>query len=211
MKKLLMIGALVTIISGCGSDRFERVVETNTIQLPPAEVDEITEVITQENEYRMAAGQAPLTKGLVCTLHNVSTTTPSSIPSSPPAGIATFVYQGAFNQLESSTSAGLNILPTALKSVYKNWIVVKCQGQIVITESDYIMFNLTSDDGSNLYIDGTLLVDNNGLHGTQLRSASKLLKRGVHTFRLDYLQGNGNQSLILEDSNGLIPAAKFYR
>lgn len=211
MKKLLLIGALVTVISGCGSDRLERVVETNTIQLPPAEVDEITEVITQENDYRMAAGQAPLTKGLVCTLHNVSATTPSSIPASPPAAIATFVYQGSFNQLESSTSEGLNILPSALKSVHKNWIVVKCQGQIVVTDSDYVMFSLTSDDGSNLYIDGALLVDNNGLHASQTRSASKLLKRGVHTFRLDYLQATGNQSLILEDGNGLIPAAKFYR
>lgn len=209
----LLLTILLMILNGCGSDKTVlRVVSADPIQLPPEAADEVAQVIEQENEYRMAAGQAPLVPGLVCTLHSVQSTTPASIPASPPAAVATFVYEGAFNQAETPASEGLNVLPEALRSIYTQWYVVKCQGQIVITNSDYHLFNLTSDDGSNLYLGGALLVNNDGNHSMQLRSGTKLLKRGVHAFRLDYMQGPaGSQGLILGDSEGVIPGALFYR
>ncbi len=213
MKKLVLILVALSF-AGCGKDNLDRVVETqtNTVQLPAVVVDQVNQVISEENAYRLAAGQAPLTSGLTCTLHNLIATQPASIPASPPAAVATFVYVGSFNQADSAASSGLNILPAALKATYSQWFLVKCQGQIVVTDSRYELFNLTSDDGSNLYLDGALLVNNDGNHGAQLRSGSKLLKRGIHTFRLDYMQGPaGNQALILEDSFGVIPGTKFYR
>lgn len=214
MNYLTTVAILIAIsVWGCAPNtEVQKVVETKTVEAPAAVVDQITQVVTEENAYRLAAGQAPLVPGLVCTLHNLQATTPSAIPASPPAAVATFVYVGSFNQPDSPASQGLNTLPAALKATYVQWYLVKCQGQIVITDSTYEAFHLTSDDGSKLYLDGVVLVDNDGNHGAQLRSGSKLLKRGVHSFRLDYMQGPaGNQALILEDSLGVIIGAKFYR
>lgn len=53
-------------------------------------------------------------------------------------------------------------------------------------------FYLNSDDGSKLYIDGKLVVDNDGGHGTIERTGNVLLKEGMHTIMVDYHnQGGG--------------------
>lgn len=213
MKKAIFLIIAFTLV-GCGKDNIERVIQTKTetVQLPAPMVDEVQQIIQEENEYRLASGQLSLSSGLTCTLHNLASTTPSAIPSSPPAAVATFVYQGSFNQPNSPASDGLNILPAALRPLYTQWYLVKCQGQIVIVDSAYTIFHLTSDDGSKLYIDNSVLVDNDGNHGSVTKSGSRLLKRGVHTFRLDYMQGpSGSQSLILENSQGVISGEYFYR
>jgi hypothetical protein len=44
-------------------------------------------------------------------------------------------------------------------------------------------FSLTSDDGSNQYIDGELVVDSDGIHSTRERSGTVRLTRGVHKIR----------------------------
>lgn len=213
-----ILSLLISLIAlGCGSEKeLERIIEQHTVnqvvELPAPIIDKAKQIIEEENEYRLMAGQAMLSEGLTCTLYNLQATTPGSIPSNPPTAVATFVYKGPFNQPNSSAQDGLNILPEALRVVYKQWYLIKCQGQFVATHSDYYQFNLTSDDGSKLYLDNALLIDNDGHHGAQLRSGSKLLKRGVHTFRLDYMQGPaGNQALILEDAQDTISGNLFYR
>jgi len=201
---------LLVFLTGCGKDTeiVERVVEV------PAAVtttSETVKIVQEENAYRKAAGQQPLTEGLACTLHNVAATTPSTIPNSLPSAVATFILNASFNVVDSSTSSGLPLLPDALKATYKTQYVLKCQGSVIIETSDYALFEVISDDGSKLYIDGSLLVDNDGLHSSQSRSASRLLKRGVHTFRIDYLQANGNQSLIVKMNGSVISSTSFYR
>lgn len=210
MKRISVLFILLGL-TGCGNETIERVVQ---VTAPPASavvVDQISQVVSEENAYRVAAGQLPLTPGLTCTLHNLIATTPASIPASPPSAVATFTYVGSFNQTNSSASSGLNILPASLRPLYTQWFLVRCQGQIVVTDSAYEAFYLSSDDGTNLYIDGSLVVANDGNHSVQTRSGSRLLKRGVHTFRLDYMQANGNQALILENSNGIVSGSRFYR
>lgn len=76
--------------------------------------------------------------------------------------------------------------------------LLRCQGSLIVTKTDYYQFNLNSDDGSVLYLDGSKLVDNDNNHGPTLVSGTKMLRRGVHTFRLDYAQtGGGSQALEL--------------
>ncbi|RYZ67899.1 MAG: hypothetical protein EOP09_10290, partial [Proteobacteria bacterium] len=54
-------------------------------------------------------------------------------------------------------------------------------------------FRLRSDDGSMLYINGTTVVDNNGLHQAEAREGSMTLTAGSHDFVLDYYQGPANR------------------
>lgn len=209
MKKLLIC---VMLLTGCANETIKEVVKKEPIAVSETEQDIINTIIDDENEHRLKTGLSPLVPGLVCTLHNLQATMPSLIPSSPPSAVSTFVYEGSFNNPNESASNGINILPQALRSVYQQWYLIRCQGQFVATSSDYYQFNLTSDDGSNLYLDGVLLLNNDGNHSMQLKTNSKYLKKGIHAFRLDYMQGPaGNQGLILTDKSGVISGYYFYR
>ncbi len=67
---------------------------------------------------------------------------------------------------------------------------------IVDNESDYT-FKLTSDDGAQVFIDDTLIVDNDGVHTVQDKSGPVHLVKGTHTIRVDYFQSVGNVALQL--------------
>ena len=67
-------------------------------------------------------------------------------------------------------------------------------GYLVVTTDDYHSFNTDSDDGSNLYVDGVLVVNNDGLHAAQLVSGVRHLQDTVHSFELDFFQALDNKS-----------------
>ncbi len=52
-----------------------------------------------------------------------------------------------------------------------------------------------SDDGTVLYIDGKLVIDNDGGHPAELRYSPVALKAGLHEYRLLYYQGIGDAVL----------------
>lgn len=218
MNKLLALSLM--ILAGCGSTGLDTVVQTNTVEIPtPVELTDVAEVVAEENAYRLAAGQSPLQPGLVCTLHNLSATQPATIPASPPTAVATWVYVGDFNVPNGPSSAGMPFLPAAIRLSYTSWYLVRCTGQLIVTVSEYATLYTASDDGSMLYLgsvsspsSASLLVNNDGNHGVQTRSGSRLVKRGVFAIRIDYMQGPaGNQAFIVSDHNGVLPAARFYR
>ncbi len=79
------------------------------------------------------------------------------------------------------------------------WFAIDYHGTMLIPQAGKYNFRLTSDDGSKLYIDGKLLIDNDGLHPPQTREGSIELTSGVHNIRLPYFQGPPNQiALVLE-------------
>jgi hypothetical protein len=231
MKKLLLISllGLSVIMTGCGKDGDAgqagapgQVVYIPTPTTPPTEVDElqadIDSIVSYKNEYRALNGQNPLTKNLMCQLF---TTTGGDRIQASIAGhntltgltsVGYFEYNGPFDQPNSSINDGMNVLPAPFKNLYKNMYLLRCQGQIVVTDSGYYDFSLGSDDASVLYINGSKLIDNDNNHGHTVMSAAKMLERGVHSFRLDYAQiGGGNQSLILKVNGESIPSNLFYR
>ncbi len=57
-------------------------------------------------------------------------------------------------------------------------------------EATYTFFT-DSDDGSQLFIDGKLVVDNGGLHGMREREGRVQLAAGEHALRLDFIQDEG--------------------
>jgi hypothetical protein len=77
-------------------------------------------------------------------------------------------------------------------------------------------FYTTSDDGSRLYIDNVLVVDNDGQHATQERSGYKYLLAGRHTITVTYFEYDGLQNLLASYSGpGIskkqIPVNRLFR
>ncbi len=63
-------------------------------------------------------------------------------------------------------------------------------------EGDY-KFYLVSNDGSKLFVDDILVVDNDGEHGALEKTGRVKLTKGYHAFRLEYFDGGGSQALNL--------------
>jgi hypothetical protein len=77
-------------------------------------------------------------------------------------------------------------------------VAARCTGTLRLTATGTYTFYLTASDGANLYIDGTLRVNNDGLHDVRERSASVSLSAGEHTVQVDYYEATGTAALLLE-------------
>ncbi len=75
-----------------------------------------------------------------------------------------------------------------LEDVFK-WFGVQYRGVISIREAGLYQFRLLSDDGSNLYIDDALVIDNDGVHDAKSETGEVYLSAGTHPVRVDYFQG----------------------
>ena len=71
------------------------------------------------------------------------------------------------------------------------------QGWLLVTRDDTFTFATVSDDGSWLYVDDALVVDNGGEHAAQRRQGSLPLTRGVHRIRVDYRRIRGGAELAV--------------
>ena len=69
------------------------------------------------------------------------------------------------------------------------WFGVQYTGQFEVEQDGIYVFRLNSDDGSRLYINNLLLINNDGVHPAQSKSGSIPLKRGPNQIRVDYFQG----------------------
>lgn len=203
----VVAGVLVGGLTGCAKEK-DTQYETKYSTLPAGEVTP-QDVIDIENDYRSSVGQAPLTSGLTCNLYTVPNNTTQIVGASL-TNVGAFTYTGQFNQPNASTNVGLNVLPLGLQLVYTQWFMLRCTGTLAITDNTWHSFEVISDDGTNLYIDGGLLINNDGLHGEQSKSASKYLKRGIHSIQLDYLQANGNQSLTLKMDSSVMSSSGLF-
>ncbi|WP_440989389.1 PA14 domain-containing protein [Haloarchaeobius baliensis] len=68
-------------------------------------------------------------------------------------------------------------------------------GYVDVPEDGQYTFYTTSDDGSELYIDGNRIVDNRGLHGAQERSGTVTLSAGLHPITVTHFEHTGNEVL----------------
>jgi hypothetical protein len=69
------------------------------------------------------------------------------------------------------------------------WFAIDYTGRFWIKQPGVYRFYLLSDDGSKLYIDGKLLIDNDGIHAPQWMERGKQLAEGMHRIRVSYFQG----------------------
>jgi hypothetical protein len=77
-----------------------------------------------------------------------------------------------------------------------------------LPEPREVTFQLVSDDGSRLFIDGTLVLDNWGIHDKRSRGAEIPLTAGPHHLRIDYFDDRRTASIDLRASIwGELPTA----
>ena len=75
---------------------------------------------------------------------------------------------------------------------------VEFKGYIKIDEAGIYNFYVNSNDGSILYINDILIVDNDGVHGNTERTGRIKLTKGLHPIKLQYFDGGGSQSLNVQ-------------
>jgi len=69
---------------------------------------------------------------------------------------------------------------------------------IEIEEEGTYSFYTTSDDGSILYIEDDIVVDNGELHGMEEKSGDVFLEAGRHEIVVQFFESTGNEGLIVE-------------
>jgi len=71
----------------------------------------------------------------------------------------------------------------------QEWFAIDYTGRFWIEKPGLYGFSLTSDDGSRLYIDDQMVVDNDGIHPLATRSGIVELSGGIHKIHVQYFQG----------------------
>jgi hexosaminidase len=79
-------------------------------------------------------------------------------------------------------------------------------GYIDIPETGIYSFYLLCDDGGTVTIGDKMVVDNDGQHAPLERSGQIALKKGLHPFALNFIEGGGGFTLQLKYSKGSGPA-----
>ena len=102
-------------------------------------------------------------------------------------------------------ASSLNIPPQDFKQGFPGvtkrfeWFAIDYTGRFWIDNPGKYSFSLLSDDGSWLYIDGELVIDNGGLHPPEEKTGSVELGGGIHRIRVSYFQGTKWQvALVLK-------------
>lgn len=96
---------------------------------------------------------------------------------------------------------------------YKNQFGLVFTGKLDAPEDGEYNFQIASDDGSRLAIDGKIVVMNNGIHPSNvIREGKTKLKKGTHDFSLEYFQAAGQMEIFAAWSGpefGITPLSKW--
>lgn len=139
----------------------------------------------------------------------------------PKNGTAYKYYEGHFQkvadmQQKHFVEKGIVSEPSLDKARQEDHYGFEFSGLIDVPEDGVYTFQTRSDDGSVLYIDQTLVVDNDGSHAAIPATGSIALKKGWHSYRLLYIEDYEGQHLSwawkLPSGEKLepIPASRLY-
>ncbi len=124
---------------------------------------------------------------------------------------ATTVCMDQYNVPEREFTSGFPDVPGLFE-----WFGMNTRTSIIVPADGDYQIRLISDDGSKLWIDDTLVINNDGQHQTVAIERTARMKKGVHKLTLDYFQGPRFKiSLVLEwkkpgDANfTVVPKAAF--
>ncbi|SFC05816.1 PA14 domain-containing protein [Flagellimonas taeanensis] len=102
------------------------------------------------------------------------------------------------------------------EDVQQEQVALVLESYLDIPEDGKYGFFTNSDDGSKLYVDGKLLVDNDGDHGVMERGEAIELTKGKHLVRVEFFNGGGGYHLDVKYQGvhipkQIIPANHLYR
>ena len=85
-------------------------------------------------------------------------------------------------------------------------VALRFSGFLDVPQDELYRFALTSDDGSKLWIDGKVVVDNDGLHGAIEKVGTRALGKGLHPIEVVWFNQTGGAELQLRWA---LPGGKF--
>lgn len=103
--------------------------------------------------------------------------------------------------IRTGVASGIDLTTEHIPDYY----ALRFSGFIEIPTDGYYTFFTSSDDGSKLYIGGTLVVNNDGLHGKQEQSGMVGLKAGMHEIEVDFFEAEGGDDLIVQYKGTTFP------
>jgi alpha-L-fucosidase len=116
------------------------------------------------------------------------------------AGFNYSYYEGDWNKLPDFSklepgsvgiSDSINLSPR-LRDEYYGFVF---DGFIWIPKNGIYRISLNSDDGSRLFLNGDIELDNDGLHGMLEKSMEVPLARGIHSLRVEFFEKTGYDEL----------------
>ncbi|MBN1412943.1 MAG: carbohydrate-binding protein, partial [Spirochaetales bacterium] len=165
------------------------------------------------------AATATRTPTMAATATRTSTPTPTQAAGD--AGLNYAYYEGSWDALPDFTSltpvrtGTVSNFDISVRDVNDNF-GFRYTGYIRIAYAGAYTFYTGSDDGSRLYIDSQLIVDNDGLHGAQERSGSVALVAGDHSITVTFFEKGGDEVLDVSYegpyvTKQLVPGSVLYR
>lgn len=102
---------------------------------------------------------------------------------------------GELSPVHSGTAAEISL--SALQLRQSEYFAAELTGFLKVPSTGHYRLVLSSDDGSQLWINGRLVINNDGNHPTQGCGKMLRLSKGFHAMRIFYFQGNGDAQLQL--------------
>ena len=133
----------------------------------------------------------------------------SSVPSFITKGVNFSYYEGTWDSLPDFTQltadeVGINDSITLIEGWSADNFAAVYSGYIELPIDGSYTFYTSSDEGARLYVDGTLLVDNNGIHIDAEASGSVCLDEGYHEIKVEYFEKTGDEGLsVFYDGPGI--------
>jgi hypothetical protein len=157
---------------------------------------------------------------IVAKLLKATLNDPANVPDAQP-GASFWYYEGEFGQMPDFGK--LQPTRSGIATMVDLGAIVHRPEQFAITASGFIRapidgiysFGTGSDDGSKLWIDGQLVVDNDGPHPYTEVFGVAALKAGLHKVRVDYFDAGGANYLrvfwkVPGKRQELIPASAWF-
>jgi hypothetical protein len=121
-------------------------------------------------------------------------------------GVSYIYYEGKFkhiDQLKNGEKKDQGVMPnfSIHNAPVNNHFGYEFKSYIHIPKTGVYNFYLYSDDGSMLYIDGKIVVDNNGSHSATSKEGKISLEEGYHEIHLLYFEDYMGQELKVKMSS----------
>ena len=136
-------------------------------------------------------------------------------------GVSYIYYEGKFKHTDhfkiNGTKKDEGVMPnfSILNAPAKDHFGYEFKSFIKIPKTGVYNFYLYSDDGSLLYIDGKVVIDNNGSHSAARKGGKIALEEGYHEIHLLYFEDYMGQELKMKMSSRwleeqLVPDEMFF-
>jgi hexosaminidase len=174
----------------------------------------LTENTTVKARIILPSGKmGPIAKG-IC--HKVKPLPSSTDTNNLTKGIGYSYYEGKLDSIGGIAGLKAVKLGSVSSIEIPDWVredfwAIEYKGYLKIDSTAVYKFFTNSDDGSRLFIDNSLIINNDSIHGAQTRTGQIALEKGFHRIKLQFfeaafeqhfeagLMGIDNQKMTLND------------